>query len=379
MNIYSDGEHEMFRTEYRRFVRQEIMPIAAKVDEVGEFPLEVLRELGRMGYLCIQLPEQYGGSGADAMMLVISAEEMAYASSGIDASLLVHSIIAVNPIFRFGSAEQREQYLPRAASGRAVAAIAMTEPDAGSDVASIRTSARRDGDGYVINGTKMFITNGTIADFVVVAARTGEPGHRGISLFIVDAGTPGFRATRRLEKLGWRASDTAELVFDDCTVPADSLIGEEGRGFYYLMENLNLERIVMAADCLGLARAAIDQAKSYALERRQFGRVIASFQDIRFMIVDMEARLRAAELLTYDAAWKLQMGGDCTMEASMARYVAGEMVNRVTGDAIQIHGGYGFMMESDVQRFYRDARVMTIGGGTSQIQKEVIARKLGLG
>ncbi len=379
MNIYSDGEHEMFRTEYRRFVRQEIMPIAAKVDEVGEFPLEVLRELGRMGYLCIQLPEQYGGSGADAMMLVISAEEMAYASSGIDASLLVHSIIAVNPIFRFGSAEQREQYLPRAASGRAVAAIAMTEPDAGSDVASIRTSARRDGDGYVINGTKMFITNGTIADFVVVAARTGEPGHRGISLFIVDAGTPGFRATRRLEKLGWRASDTAELVFDDCTVPADSLIGEEGRGFYYLMENLNLERIVMAADCLGLARAAIDQAKSYALERRQFGRAIASFQEIRFMIVDMEARLRAAELLTYDAAWKLQMGGDCTMEASMARYVAGEMVNRVTGDAIQIHGGYGFMMESDVQRFYRDARVMTIGGGTSQIQKEVIARKLGLG
>ncbi|MDA8373781.1 MAG: acyl-CoA dehydrogenase family protein [Actinomycetota bacterium] len=379
MNIYSDGEHEMFRTEYRRFVRQEIMPIAAKVDEVGEFPLEVLRELGRMGYLCIQLPEQYGGSGADAMMLVIAAEEMAYASSGIDASLLVHSIIAVNPIFRFGSAEQREQYLPRAASGRAVAAIAMTEPDAGSDVASIRTSARRDGDGYVINGTKMFITNGTIADFVVVAARTGEPGHRGISLFIVDAGTPGFRATRRLEKLGWRASDTAELVFDDCTVPADSLIGEEGRGFYYLMENLNLERIVMAADCLGLARAAIDQAKSYALERRQFGRAIASFQEIRFMIVDMEARLRAAELLTYDAAWKLQMGGDCTMEASMARYVAGEMVNRVTGDAIQIHGGYGFMMESDVQRFYRDARVMTIGGGTSQIQKEVIARKLGLG
>ena len=379
MNIYSDGEHEMFRTEYRRFVRQEIMPIAAKVDEVGEFPLEVLRELGRMGYLCIQLPEQYGGSGADATMLVIAAEEMAYASSGIDASLLVHSIIAVNPIFRFGSAEQREQYLPRAASGRAVAAIAMTEPDAGSDVASIRTSARRDGDGYVINGTKMFITNGTIADFVVVAARTGEPGHRGISLFIVDAGTPGFRATRRLEKLGWRASDTAELVFDDCTVPAESLIGEEGRGFYYLMENLNLERIVMAADCLGLARAAIDQAKSYALERRQFGRAIASFQEIRFMIVDMEARLRAAELLTYDAAWKLQMGGDCTMEASMARYVAGEMVNRVTGDAIQIHGGYGFMMESDVQRFYRDARVMTIGGGTSQIQKEVIARKLGLG
>lgn len=379
MNVYFDDEHEMFRREYRRFVRQEITPIAAKVDAAGEFPLEVLRELGKMGYLCIQLPEQYGGSGADVMMLVIAAEEMAYASSGIDASLLVHSIIAVNPIFRFGSAKQREHYLPRAASGMSVGAIAMTEPDAGSDVASIRTSARRDGDSYVINGSKMFITNGTIADFVVVAARTGKPGYRGISLFIVDAGTPGFKVARRLDKLGWRASDTAELVFADCTVPADSLIGEEGRGFHYLMENLNLERIAMAADCLGLARAAIDQAKSYALGRRQFGQAIATFQDIRFMIVDMETRLRAAELLTYDAAWKLQMGEDCAMEASMARYVAGEMVNRVTGDAIQIHGGYGFMMESDVQRFYRDARVMTIGGGTSQIQKEVIARRLGLG
>ncbi len=379
MNVYFDDEHEMFRREYRRFVRQEITPIAAKVDAAGEFPLEVLRELGKMGYLCIQLPEQYGGSGADVMMLVIAAEEMAYASSGIDASLLVHSIIAVNPIFRFGSAKQREHYLPRAASGMSVGAIAMTEPDAGSDVASIRTSARRDGDSYVINGSKMFITNGTIADFVVVAARTGEPGYRGISLFIVDAGTPGFKVARRLDKLGWRASDTAELIFADCTVPADSLIGEEGRGFHYLMENLNLERIAMAADCLGLARAAIDQAKSYALGRRQFGQAIATFQDIRFMIVDMETRLRAAELLTYDAAWRLQMGEDCAMEASMARYVAGEMVNRVTGDAIQIHGGYGFMMESDVQRFYRDARVMTIGGGTSQIQKEVIARRLGLG
>jgi alkylation response protein AidB-like acyl-CoA dehydrogenase len=379
VNVYFDDEHEMFRREYRRFVQREIMPIAAKVDAAGEFPLEVLRELGRMGYLCIQLPERYGGSNADAMMLVIAAEETAYASSGIDASLLVHSIIAVNPIFRFGSSEQRERYLPPAASGAAVGAIAMTEPDAGSDVASIRTTARRDGDSYVINGAKMFITNGTIADFVVVVARTGEPGHRGISLFIVDAGRPGFKVARRLDKLGWRSSDTAELVFDDCTVPADSLIGEEGRGFYYLMENLNLERIVMAADCLGLARAALDQAKSHALERRQFGHSIASFQDIRFMIVDMVARLRAAELLTYDAAWKLQVGEDCTMEASMARYVAGEMVNRVTGDAIQIHGGYGFMMESDVQRFYRDARVMTIGGGTSKMQKEVIARRLGLG
>ncbi len=379
MTIYLDAEHEMFRSEYRRYVREEVLPIAAEADEAGEFPLKVLQALGRMGYLCLQLPEQYGGSSADATMLVIAAEEMAYASSGIDASLLVHSVIAVNPILKFGSDEQRERYLPRAASGTAVAAIAMTEPDAGSDVASISTSAQRNVDGFLINGVKMFITNGTIADFVVVAARTGEPGHRGISLFIVDADTPGFKAARRLEKLGWRASDTAELVFDDCAIPASSLIGEENKGFYYLMENLNLERIVMAADCLGLARAAIDQAKGYALERKQFGQPIASFQDIRFMIVDMETRLRAAQLLTYDAAWKLQTGEDCTMEASMARYVAGEMVNRVTADAIQIHGGYGFMMESGVQRFYRDARVMTIGGGTSQIQKEVIARRLGLG
>ncbi len=378
MSIYFDGEHELFRREYRRFVENEVAPIAAAADRAGEFPVQVLRSLGKHGYLCIQLPEQYGGASADVMMLVVAAEEMAYASSGIDASLLVHSVIAVNPIYRFGSAEQRARYLPPAASGDMIGAIAMTEPDAGSDVASIGTTARPDGDGYVLNGTKVFITNGCIADFVVVAARTGGPGHRGISLFIVDAGSPGFKVARHLDKLGWRASDTAELLFEDCRVPAGSLIGEAGRGFYYLMENLNLERIVMAADCVGLARAALEQAKSYALARRQFGQPIASFQDIRFMIVDMEARWRAAQLLTYEAAWKLQREESCTLESSMARYVAGEMVNRVTGDAIQIHGGYGFMMDSDVQRFYRDARVMTIGGGTSQIQKEVIARRLGL-
>jgi acyl-CoA dehydrogenase len=378
VSVYFDEDHELFRREYRRFVDSEVAPIAAAVDRAGEFPLQVLQSLGKHGYLCIQLPERYGGASGDVMMLVVAAEEMAHASSGIDASLLVHSIISVNPIYRFGSEEQRERYLPAAAAGRLVGAIAMTEPDAGSDVASIRTTARADGESYVLNGTKMFITNGSIADFVVVAARTGPPGHRGISLFIVDTNRPGFKVARRLDKLGWRASDTAELVFEDCVVPASSLIGEPGRGFYYLMENLNLERIVMAADCLGLARAAIDQAKQYALDRNQFGRPIAAFQDIRFMVVDMESALRSAELLTYDAAWKLQHGEGCTLEASMARYVAGEMVNRVTGDAIQIHGGYGFMMESDVQRFYRDARVMTIGGGTSQIQKEVIARRLGL-
>lgn len=378
MSLYFTEDHELFRREYRRFVENEVVPIAAEVDGAGEFPLQVLRSLGKQGYLCIQLPERYGGASGDVMMLVVAAEEMGRASSGIDASLLVHSIISVNPIYRFGSDEQRERYLPGAAAGRLIGAIAMTEPDAGSDLASIRTTARADSDSYVLNGTKMFITNGSIADFIVVAARTGPAGHRGISLFIVDTDRPGFQVARRLDKLGWRASDTAELVFEDCVVPANSLIGELGRGFYYLMENLNLERIVMAADCLGLARAAIDQAKQYALDRKQFGRPIAAFQDIRFMVVDMESSLRAAELLTYDAAWKLQSGVDCTLEASMARYVAGEMVNRVTGDAIQIHGGYGFMMESDVQRFYRDARVMTIGGGTSQIQKEVIAKRLGL-
>ncbi len=329
LSIYFSEDHELFRREYRRFVENEVVPIAAEMDRVGEFPLQVLRSLGKQGYLCIQLPERYGGASGDVLMLVVAAEEMGRVSSGIDASLLVHSIISVNPIYRFGSDEQRERYLPGAAAGRLIGAIAMTEPDAGSDVASIRTTARAYGDSYVLNGTKMFITNGSIADFIVVAARTGPAGHRGISLFIVDTDRPGFKVARRLDKLGWRASDTAELVFEDCIVPLNSLIGEAGRGFYYLMENLNLERIVMAADCLGLARAAIDQAKQYALDRRQFGRPIAAFQDIRFMVVDMESSLRVAELLTYDAAWKLQSGEDCTLEASMARYVAGEMVNRV--------------------------------------------------
>ena len=256
----------------------------------------------------------------------------------------------------------------------------MTEPEAGSDVSSIATTARRDGDCYVLNGSKMFITNGTICDFVVVAARTGEgpDRHKGLSLMVVERGTPGFETVRKLDKLGWRASDTGQLRFTNCRVPAANLIGEEGRGFYDLMNNLDVERTVFAADCVGLAQAAYDAAARRARERKQFGKPIAEFQDIRTLLVDMHVRIDAARLLTYRAAWMIDQGCRATVEASVAKYFASEAARDVTRDAVQVFGGSGFLMDSPVQRYYRDAPVLTIGAGTSQIQRQIIAAQLGL-
>lgn len=377
--IWKD-QHRDLQTKIREFTAKEILPNIDRWDAQAAFPVDLLRKMGREGYLGVDMPAKYGGGGADAVSACIISEEVGKAGGGINATLLVQGDIAIHPILKLGTEEQKQKYLRQAIRGEKIAAIAMTEPEAGSDVAAIQTTARRDGDAYVLNGSKMFITNGTICDFVIVAARTAdtENPHHGLSLILVERGTAGFETVRKLDKLGWRASDTGELRFTNCRVPAANLIGAEGRGFYDLMNNLDIERTVVAADCVGLAQAAIEAAAQRARQRKQFGRPIAEFQDIRTLLVDMHVRIEAARLLTYRAAWLIDQGCRATLEVSDAKYYASETARAVTRDAVQVFGASGFMMDSAVQRYYRDAPVLTIGAGTSQIQRQIIAGQLGL-
>lgn len=377
--IWKD-HHRDLQAKIRAFTAKEIRPYIDRWDAQATFPVELLRKMGREGYFGVDMPTRYGGGGTDAVSACIISEEVGKAGGGINATLLVQGVIAIHPIFKLGNEQQKQAYLLQAIRGEKIAAIAMTEPDAGSDVASIQTTARRDGDCYVLNGSKMFITNGTICDFVVVVARTAKADdpHRGLSLILVERGTPGFETVRKLDKLGWRASDTGELRFTHCRVPAANLIGVEGRGFYDLMKNLDIERTVFAADCVGLSQAAFEAAAQRARERKQFGHAIAEFQDIRTMLVDMHVRIEAARLLTYRAAWMIDQGSRATLEVSDAKYYASETARTVTRDALQVFGGAGFMMDCAVQRYYRDAPVLTIGAGTSQIQRQIIAGQLGL-
>jgi acyl-CoA dehydrogenase len=337
----------------------------------------VFRRAGELGYLGLKFPEEYGGSD-DLLADAVFAEEMSRcASGGVAAALLAHSGIGAAPVWRHGTHEQKLHYLVPAIRGEKIAALAITEPDAGSDVASLRTTARRDGDHYVLNGTKVFITNGASADFVCVAAKTlPEAGHRGISLFIVDAGTPGFRVGRVFRKLGWRASDTAELVFEDVRVPAENLLGAENEGFRYIMQGFQWERILMALSSVALAEQALAAAIRYSKERTQFGRPIGRFQVLQHYMVDMAVDIEKARSLTYRALYLYAKGEDAVTEATMAKAYAGEMVRRVTDQAVQIHGGYGYMMEFPVQRYWRDARLMSIGGGTTQVMHEILVKRL---
>jgi acyl-CoA dehydrogenase len=380
LGAFWKSEHLELQAKIRALTAKQILPNIERWDAEAVFPIDLLRAMGREGYLGVDMPIKYGGGGMDAVSACIISEEVAQAGGGINATLIVQGVIAIHPIFKLGSEEQKQTHLRQAIRGEKIAAIAMTEPEAGSDVAGIQTSARRDGDEYVINGSKMFITNGTICDFVIIAARTAETEdpHRGLSLILVERGTPGFETVRKLDKLGWRASDTGELRFTNCRVPVANLIGVENRGFYDLMQNLDIERTVFAADCVGLAQAAYEAAAQRARVRMQFGRRIAEFQDIRTLIVDMHVRIEAARLLTYRAAWMIDQGCRATLEVSEAKYFASETAREVTRDAVQVFGGAGFMMDADVQRYYRDAPVLTIGAGTSEIQRQIIAGQLRL-
>lgn len=378
MDFALSQDHRIFRETFRRFCQKEIAPLVEEAEETETFPLELFPKMATLGYLCPRYPEQYGGAGIDKISEVLMREELSRISQGIASSWSAHSHLGTYPIFKWGSEQQKQTFLVPAIRGEKIAAFGMTEPNAGSDIKSLRTLAKRQGDHYLINGRKIFITNGTFCDFLILVAYTDRTkGYRGISLFIVEKGTPGFVVTRKLKKEGIRSSETAELLFEDCRIPKDHLIGNEG-AFYYLMNTLNEGRVGVAGNCVGMAQAAFEAALQYAKERVQFGRPIGKFQAIRFKLAEMATEIDAARLLVYRAAWMLDQGLEPVKEASMAKLYASEVAVRVAREAVQIHGGYGMMREYPVGRYLRDALVYTVGEGTSEIQKRIISREIGL-
>jgi alkylation response protein AidB-like acyl-CoA dehydrogenase len=366
------------RAAVREFAEGRVRPLAEPCDRSGRFPRELVPELGELGMLGLGVPESYAGTGSTKLAFAIAVEEVYRVSAGIAASAFMSPLIA-NDILDAGTEEQKQRLVPPILRGEWIAALAVTEPEAGSDVAAIRTRAAETGGGWRIDGYKRFITNATVADLTLVLARTEEGGgNRGLSLFAVPRGTPGLSPQPVLEKVGWNASDTADIAFDGVEVGPDALVGGRGDGFRYVMNGFNLERIVLATGAVGLGQAALEACLEYAAQRIQFGKAIGTFQSVRESIARMAADVEAARQLAYHAAAKLDAGEPCALEAAMAKLVAGEMCQRVTTKAIQLHGGAGFTMELPVQRFHRDSLIMSIGGGTSEIQAELIARGLGL-
>jgi len=375
-----EEEHEMFRDSLRRWVAEELAPFADEWEEQGEFPMELYRRAGELGFFGGAMPETYGGVGGDFRYHTVFSEELAHSrSGGVSAGLGLHGFVALPAVAAFGNDEQKRRFLEPGIRGEKIGALAVTEPDTGSDVGGIRTKAVRDGDEYVINGSKMFITNGARADFYIVACKTDlERGYKGVSQILVEKGTPGFSVSRKLDKLGWRASDTAELAFDDVRVPVGNLLGEENRGFYQIMHGFQTERLVMAVGSVAAAQRCFDITMKYAKERKAFGRPIGTFQVNRHKFADMLTWIEAARRLTYHTIWLFINGLDCAKEIAMCKVYACETAVKVADMCIQIHGGYGYMMEYEVQRIWRDQRIQPIGGGTSEVQKEIIGRLLGL-
>jgi alkylation response protein AidB-like acyl-CoA dehydrogenase len=367
-------EHKMIRAMVRDFARAEILPRAAERDRTGEFPAEILSKMGELGLMGMSVPTEYGGAGVDTISYSLALQEVSYACASTAVIMSVHNSVACGPIYLFGSEFLKGQYLKRLASGKLIGSFALTEASAGSDPASQRSTAVRDGDSYVINGTKTFITSGKNSNLTVVTAYSDKARkHRGISAFVVEKGTPGFSVGKTEEKMGLRASDTVELIFEDCRIPRENLLGNEGDGFVIAMASLDGGRIGIASQSVGVGQACLDAAVNYARERIQFNRPIGQFQGIRWMIADMATRVEAARLLTFNAAAMKDRGENFSMAASMAKVFASEMANRVAYHALQIHGGYGYMKDFPVERYYRDARVFTLYEGTSEIQRKVIS------
>lgn len=369
-------EQRIFRKAFRKFGEVEISPLVEKAEEEEQFPIQLFPKMGKLGYLCPRYSEKYGGAGIDKLTEVILREEMSRISQGIASSWSAHSYLATFPIYSWGTERLKQAYIVQAIKGEKIGAFALTEPNAGSDAKSIETVAKKEGDNYVINGTKMFITNGTICDFATVIAYTDKgKGYKGISIFVVDRETPGFIVSRKLKKEGIRSSETAELVFQDCRIPKEHLVGDEG-SFTKVMETLNEGRIGVAGNCVGIAQAAYEAALRYSRERVQFGQPIGKFQAIAFKLADMATEIEAARFLVYRAAWMMDEGRNPIKEASMAKLYASEVAKRVTLEAMHIHGGYGQMREFSVGRFHRDALVYVIGEGTSEIQRQIIAKQI---
>ena len=373
-------EQEDLRAMVREFAQSEILPLVEDAERHEKFPVEIMPMLGELGLLGIVFPEEYGGIGADKITECIFVEEMAKVCAGITASVNAHADLSAFPILKFGTDGQKEKYLPRSIAGDIIGAYAITEPGTGSDAASLITRAeKKEGGGYIINGRKNFITNGTICDYCIVAAYTDRTQRgSGISVFIIDRDTPGFEVTRKLEKMGHRSSDTAELAFEDCEVPDEALLGGKEGAFGALMETLITGRVSHGVKSAAIAEAALEAAIKYANERETFGKPIAKHQVIRHKLAQMATQVEAAKALAYKAAWLYATGQKCVKEASMAKYFSAEVADYVTREAVQIHGGYGYVVEYAVERYYRDAKLASITEGTSEIQQMIIGKELGL-
>ncbi|HEX5248624.1 MAG TPA: acyl-CoA dehydrogenase family protein [Gaiellales bacterium] len=370
-------EHRLFRTTVREFAEGEIGPQAEVLDREGRFPLDLVAKAAGIGLMGIPIPAEFEGGGADTLAYAIAIEELARVDQSFAITVAAHTSLGTQPINLFGSEEQKREWLPQLASGRRLAAFGLTEPGAGSDAGATRTTARLEGGEWVVDGAKMFITNaGTeISALVTVTARTGEDE---ISNIVIENGTPGYTQSAQLKKMGWRSSDTRELVFAGCRVPEANLLGPRGNGFRQFLEILDGGRISVAALGLGAAQGAYEMSLAYAREREQFGRKIGKFQAIAFKLADMATEIEAGRHLVYKAAWLKDQGRDFAQVAAMAKLYTGELSRRVCNEAVQIHGGYGFMDEYPVSRFYRDQKVLEIGEGTNEVQRLVIARGLGL-
>ena len=368
----------MVRDTARKFAREEVAPVAAEMDKAARFRPELVRQLGELGFLGAAIPEAYGGAGMDYQCYAIIVEELSAACASTGVVVSAHSSLCCDPILKFGTEEQKKKFLPPLASGRMLGCLGLTEPQAGTDAGNVKTTAVLDGDAWVLNGTKIFITNGGPAGVAVVIASTDRSAkHKGLSAFIVPADAPGYRVAKEEHKLGIRASSTAELVFEDCRIPRENLLGAPGEGFKVAMATLDGGRIGVAAQAVGIGRGALDAAVAYAKERSQFGKPIASFQAIQWKLADMATELDAARLLTLRAAWMKDQGlKNFSRESAMAKLFASEAAMRATREAIQVFGGYGYIDEYPVERYYRDAKITEIYEGTSEVQRLVIARAL---
>jgi len=376
MTTYFNDEHQMLRDMVRDFAHREVEPVAAEIDRDMRFPEEVVDKMGDLGLMGIPYEQEYGGAGMDTVAYALAIEELTKACSSTAITMAAHTSLGTFPIYRFGTEEQKRRYLPKLTSGEWLGAFGLTEPQAGSDAAETRTTALPDGDEWVINGGKMFMTNGGYADVMIITAVTEEDenvNHR-ISSFIVEADTPGLTIGKKEVKMGWRASDTRQVFFEDMRIPKENLLGKRGRGYPQFLETLDGGRISIAAMGLGLAEAAFEASKKFVNEREAFGQKIKRFQGVSFPLADMKTRIEAGRHLTYHAAQLKDAGADFKTEAGMAKLFCSELATWATGQAVQTHGGYGYIKEFPVERYFRDAKILEIGEGTSEIQRLVIAR-----
>ncbi len=375
---YFGKEHDQVRKAVREFVKKEILPHIDEWEEAGEFPRKIYEMVAEIGTSGVGYPEEYGGIPGDIFLKIAVGEEMMRSTSGGLIASLGSLDISLPPIVRVGTEEQKEKYVVPVLTGRRISALGITEPGGGSDVANIKTTAVREGDHYIVNGSKTFITSGTRADQLTTAVRTGEEGAHGISLLVIESDTPGYSTSKALKKTGWWSSDTAEIFFDDCKVPASNLIGEENQGFYYIMENFESERLQVCVMANTTAEVALEEAMKYAKEREAFGKSLTGFQVIRHKLVDMASMVDISKEYTYRIAAKMNSGENVIKEISMAKNFACDICNKVTYEAMQIFGGHGYMRENVVDRLWRDGRILSIGGGTTEIMKEIISKFINL-